>query len=217
VKSEYAIQIILKQNYNYAVTPNNFLIVKFQTLRSIEIYLLQFIFWKLSMTQLEEILLSSGSKRMVTQALFYISDDESRVKELLNLLDAKTDKLAMRAAWVTSWLYEQYPLIEKHGDFLFQTFISTPHSSIRRSMGRVFAFSSLLVVTENVLSKLIDTSYTFLMDRKQPIVVRVYCIQILEKVAKLNNELNEELRHTLLLLANDEQSAAILSKISHQL
>lgn len=84
-------------------------------------------------------------------------------------------------------------------------------------MGRVFAFSSLLVVTENVLSKLIDTSYTFLMDRKQPIVVRVYCIQILEKVAKLNNELNEELRHTLLLLANDEQSAAILSKISHQL
>jgi hypothetical protein len=123
----------------------------------------------------------------------------------------------MRAAWVTSWLYEQYPLIEKHGDFLFQTFISTPHSSIRRSMGRVFAFSSLLVVTENVLSKLIDTSYTFLMDRKQPIVVRVYCIQILEKVAKLNNELNEELRHTLLPLANDEQSAAILSKISHQL
>ena len=170
-----------------------------------------------TMTQLEEILLSSGSKSMINQALLCISNDEERVKELLNLFDKKKDKLAMRAAWVASWLYEKYPLVENYGTFLLDILRTTPLESIRRSMGRIFAFSSLQVGTENLLVSLIDTSYTFLMDRKQPIAVRVYCIQILENAAKNNPELYEELKQTLLLLANDETSAGIKSKISHQL
>lgn len=168
------------------------------------------------MTQLEEILLSSGSKSMINQALLYIGNDEERVEELLNLFDNKTDKLATRAAWVASWLYEKYPIVENYGAFLLNTLKTTPLESIRRSMGRVFAFSSLQVGTENLLVPLIDTSYSFLMDRKQPIAVRVYSIHILHNAAKRNPELYEELKQTLLLLGNDETSAAIRSKMRSQ-
>ncbi len=166
------------------------------------------------MAQLSDILLSSGSKNMIKEALQYIGQDETRVLELLNLIENKTDKRATRAAWVASWLYEQYPLIENHGEFLLSTFVSTPSESIRRSMGRVFAFSEN--IPEHLLVLLIDASYFFLMDRKQPIAVRGYCIQILENIAKKNPDLKEELRQTLLMLANDETSKGMKSKMRHQ-
>ncbi len=61
---------------------------------------------------------------------------------------------------------------------------------------------------------LIDTAFSFLTDKKQPIAVRVYCIQLLKNVGKKIPELNEELKHTLLILANDETSAAMKSKLA---
>ena len=109
------------------------------------------------MTELDEILLSSGSKNMINQALLYIGNDKERVEELLKLFDNKTDKLAMRASWVASWLYEKYPLLENYGAFLLHTLKTTPQESIRRNIARVFAFSSLQEGTENLLVPLIDT------------------------------------------------------------
>ena len=54
------------------------------------------------------------------------------------------------------------------------------------------------MVIENILVSLIDTSCSFLTDKKQPIIVRDYCIQILKNAAHKTPELNEELKQTLL-------------------
>ena len=70
----------------------------------------------------------------------------------------------MRAAWVTSWIYTQYSLVENYGERLLKIFRTTSHVSIRRSIGRIFDFSEM--VTENILVSLIDTSYSFLTDKK---------------------------------------------------
>lgn len=164
------------------------------------------------MKQLEEILLSSGSKKMIEVAVQYIGSDEARVAYLINLFEGKTNLLAMRAAWVASWLYAQYPLVENYGERLFHIFQSTTHTSIRRSIGRVFAFSE--IIPKAILVPLIDTAFSFLTDKKQPIAVRVYCIQILKNVGKKIPELKEELKQTLLILANDETSAAVKSKLA---
>ena len=117
----------------------------------------------------------------------------------------------MRAAWVTSWFYTQYPLVENYGERLLKIFRTTSHVSIRRSIGRIFDFSEM--ATENILVSLIDNSYSFLTDKKQPTIVRVYCIQILKNAARKTPELNEELKQTLLLLVADETSAAIKYKL----
>ncbi len=51
-----------------------------------------------NMKQLEEILLSSGSKKMIGVTVQYIGSNEARVAHLINLFAGKTNLLAMRAA-----------------------------------------------------------------------------------------------------------------------
>jgi hypothetical protein len=140
-------------------------------------------------------LLAELSRRNTDYIIHVIGDDEDYFDEIIRMVQKEKDPLPPRAAWVADGASLKYPyLIEKHIPALVSSLPEFTHPGTRRNILKIL---SRCDIPENVRGDLIDHCFQWLVDRNEPVAVKVYGMQIIANHLSLYPELGQELRNII--------------------
>lgn len=133
------------------------------------------------------------SKDQTMRIAGYIGFDEDRFAELMHLFLGKEKVISQRAGWVLSYCAEAYPhlvvpYIKAMLDNLERTDI---HDAVKRNTLRTLAEQQL---DEELMGQAATLAFNFLEDPKEPIAIKVFSMEIIAQMCKVEPGLAGELR-----------------------
>jgi len=138
-------------------------------------------------------LLNIDSSRLIAdQVVDAVGDNFEYFKTVLELCFSEKYPVSMRAARVISLCNEKYPtLIIPYLDQLIKMIAKSKIDGVKRGILKTFKESVDLKLFTN-LGELVDICFEWLMNPKEAVAVRYYCIKILTKICVIEPELKNE-------------------------
>jgi 8-oxo-dGTP diphosphatase len=139
-------------------------------------------------------------------------ENEEILRKLLEYSFSKDKKLAFRASWTLSKVYDKYPdLIGSDLQVLIGSLESLENESVQRSFLRIISMSDLNSISQKQQGILADHCFKMLKSGFSAIAVKAYSMEIIYKLAIIYPELANELSSTINMLQG-EGSAGILAR-----
>jgi 8-oxo-dGTP diphosphatase len=134
------------------------------------------------------------------------------LKKLLEYSFSKDKKLAFRASWTLSKVYDKYPdLIGSDLQVMIGSLKSLDNESVQRSFLRMISMSDLNSINQKQQGILVDHCFKMLKSGFSAIAIKAYSMEIIYKLAIIYPELANELSSTINMLQG-EGSAGILAR-----
>lgn len=133
------------------------------------------------------------SKAVCNKIVAYIGHKPDRFKVLVSLLLDKDKDIAMRASWPFGFCVERHPgLMVPHIRAIIRN-LKRPglHDAVKRGTFRALQYVD---IPNAVRGEVIDACFSFLMDTRETIAVRVFSMSTLAGLVKDIPELSAELR-----------------------
>lgn len=129
----------------------------------------------------------------------HIGDDADKFVDLFSFLKGAEPRPARMAAWAVSKIADHHshliqPYQQELADLLRQPHT---HEAVKRNILRVFQG---IEIQKDLEGNLMDICFRSLIDKKEPIAIRVFSMQILANLSKKYPEIEMELR----LIITDE-------------
>lgn len=138
-----------------------------------------------------------SSRELADLAVEQIGNNQLAFAELLDYTMLQKKQLAMRSSRVVALLAEKYPdLIKPYFDKIIFSLENLKDNSVKRNFVwilRIYSWHD----DENLLGKLIDTCFKFLLSEKEEIAVRAHSLAILHNIAKKEKDIIPELLSTI--------------------
>ncbi len=134
------------------------------------------------------------------------------LKKLLEYSFSKDKKLAFRASWTLSKVYDKYPdLIGSDLQVMIGSLESLENESVQRSFLRMISMSDLDTINQKQQGILADHCFKMLKSGFSAIAIKAYSMEIIYKLAIIYPELANELSSIISMLQG-EGSAGILAR-----
>lgn len=132
------------------------------------------------------------SKELSEEIADHLIMKPDRISEFLELLESQEELVHQRAAWVLASLSDKAPkLLIPHYEHLLNIALLDRHDAVKRNILRIFQW---VQVPESLQGKLLEISFSCLLDPSQPTAIRVYSMQCIYTNAVKYPEILEELR-----------------------
>jgi hypothetical protein len=113
-------------------------------------------------------------------------------KTLMNCVLSEDKLLVQRGSWAMRWTFEKNPdLFQEYWKPLLEKLNHPLHDALPRNVLKMA--SELEIIPETIKDELADKCFEFLESRKQPVAIRVFAMDILEKICREYPELDNEL------------------------
>lgn len=156
-----------------------------------------------------EMLLAGHSRFNTDLIAAYIGNDEKLFKELMDITFNGNPPVPQRAAWVISAVTDKYPwLINPYNSKIIDNLPKFSHPALPRNLLRLL---SKVDLPHKKSGKLYEYCYNCLIDRKNPVAIRVHAMQILFNIATKEPGLKNELKLTIENLL-DEAPGGLVAK-----
>lgn len=156
---------------------------------------------------LQQELLREHSKSQVNKIIEWIGDDEERFTELLRLFLKGDYRTTQRAAWPLGWLGELHPeWLIPWTSKLIEKLRKQEHPAVARNILRVWSKTEL---PEEVHGEIANSCFLLVCDRKQPVAIRAYAMQVLGQLCNMHPELWQELRPIIEADIHEEKPAFV--------
>ena len=130
------------------------------------------------------------TKENTERIVAYIGKNGERFDELMRIFFNSTIRNVQRASWVLGKVGEEQPqLLLPYQQKMIALLVQPTHDAVKRNIVRVFQF---IETPEDLHGELIDNCFKLLMDRKQAVAIRAFCITVLDKHCKIYPELMGE-------------------------
>jgi 8-oxo-dGTP diphosphatase len=134
------------------------------------------------------------------------------LKKLLDYSFSDDKKLAFRASWTLSKVYDKYPdLIGSDLQLMISSLGKLDNESVQRSFLRMISMSDLNSISQDQHGILADHCFKMLKSGYSAIAIKAYSMEIIYKLALIYPELANELSSTIQMLQG-EGSAGILAR-----
>jgi 8-oxo-dGTP diphosphatase len=134
------------------------------------------------------------------------------LRKLLEYSFSKDKKLAFRASWTLSKVFEKYPdLLGSDIQQMIGSLETLDNESVQRSFLRIISMSDLNSVSQKQHGILADHCFKMLKSGFSAIAIKAYSMEIIYKLALIYPELANELSSTINMLQG-EGSAGILAR-----
>lgn len=147
-----------------------------------------------------------SSRELADLAVEQIGNNQLAFAELLDFTMLQKKQFAMRSSRVVALLAEKYPdLIKPYFDKIIFSLENLKDNSVKRNFVwilRIYSWHD----DENLLGKLIDTCFKFLISEKEEIAVRAHSLAILHNIAKKEKDIIPELLSTIEFVSTNASS-----------
>lgn len=134
------------------------------------------------------------------------------LRKLVEYSFSNDRKLAFRASWTLSKVYDKYPeIINPDLQRIIEALDKLDNESVQRSFLRIISMSDMNAVTTRHHGILADHSFKMLKSGFSAIAIKAYSMEIIYKLAQIYPELANELSATINMLQG-EGSAGILAR-----
>jgi hypothetical protein len=132
------------------------------------------------------------SKAQCTKIAEYVGMSPVRFKELVDVYLAGPYRITQRAAWPLSICVERAPELASPQLKRLLNFCTKPevHVSVRRNTMRLLQFAE---IPRRLHGQVLDLSFSFLQNRKQPVAVRVFAMTVIDQLISDKRDLQREL------------------------
>jgi len=138
--------------------------------------------------------------------------NEEILRKLLEYSFSDDKKLAFRASWTLSKIFDKYPeMINPDLQRIIEALDNLDNESVQRSFLRIISMSDLNLISGRHHGILADHCFKMLKSGFSAIAVKAYSMEIIYKLAILYPELANELSGTIQMLQG-EGSAGILAR-----
>jgi len=138
-------------------------------------------------------ILEEHSKEMAMKVVAYVGESQDRLAEVLTLAEDREVKLAQRASWPLSYIFDAHPeMINPNVPRMLKLLDEPVHDAIPRAVLR--AFAQVPKLPEDYWGEILEVAYEKLQNPKVPVAIRVHCMQIIFNVSRFIPELGEELK-----------------------
>lgn len=121
----------------------------------------------------------------------YIGTDKNRFDELMQLFFEDDHKIKQRAAWVVSFCWDNHPkLILPYLNEVVELLNTKTHPAVKRNIVKILQEQD---VPEHLQGKLLDYGFKLLMDRREPVAIRVFSMTIIDNLSNTYPEIKQEL------------------------
>lgn len=135
-------------------------------------------------------LLTGKSKHKILEVANYIKQNNTKLKELINLLKSEDEFLRYRVAWCLSACYDNKTKgLSLYCDHYFNLLQKETYSSVKRNILRILQW---IEIPENLHGELINLCFIYLHDINEPTAVKAFSIAILEKMCGFYPDLISE-------------------------
>jgi hypothetical protein len=141
-------------------------------------------------------ILKEHSKDQCNLIVTWVGKSQKRFDELFALFLSGEKLIAQRAAWPVSYCVEAHPLLlQKHFNHLLK-YLQMPglHDAIKRNGIRALQFVN---IPDKHKGGVMNCCFTFLMDAKETVAIKVYSMYVLAKQAKDYPEIIPELIYVI--------------------
>lgn len=138
-------------------------------------------------------LLKEHSRKQAEKIARYVGNDAERFKELLTIFLKGEYRLTQRASWALTICCDKHPeLITPHLKSLIN-YLSQKnlHNAVIRNSLRILQFQK---IPKSLQAKIINLCFDFLLDKKQPVAIKVFAMTILGNLTVEHPEIKNELR-----------------------
>jgi hypothetical protein len=138
-------------------------------------------------------ILKEHSRVQANKVADYVGDNPFRFKALIDLYLAGPYRVTQRAAWPISICVEHHPeLVDPHLKKLLD-FLSKPgiHDSVKRNTLRLLQF---IIIPKRLHGRVVDLCFRYLIDKKEPLAVKVFSMSLLFDLIKHEPGLRNELK-----------------------
>ncbi|MEZ5008951.1 MAG: hypothetical protein R2753_12440 [Chitinophagales bacterium] len=121
----------------------------------------------------------------------YIGNDKKRFDELMQLFFHGGSRINQRAAWVVRFCWQNHPrLILPYLEEMVELLNTKTHPAVKRNIVGIFQEQDM---PEHLQGKLLDYSFKLLMDRREPVAIRVFSMTIIDNLSNTYPEIKQEL------------------------
>jgi len=139
-------------------------------------------------------------------------ENEEILKKLLEYSFSNDRKLAFRASWTLSKVYDKYPdILNPILHRLIETLDRLDNESVQRSFLRIISLSDISSISTRHHGILAEHSFKMLKSGFSAIAVKAYSMEIIYKLALIYPELANELTATINVLQG-EGSAGVVAR-----
>jgi 8-oxo-dGTP diphosphatase len=135
------------------------------------------------------------------------------LRRLLEYSFSDDKKLAFRASWTLSKVYDKYPeIINPDLQRIIESLDKLDNESVQRSFLKMISLSDLNMFSSRHHGILADHSFRMLRSGFSAIAIKAYSMEIIYKLAQIYPELANELSTTINMLQGDGSAAGILAR-----
>jgi len=139
-------------------------------------------------------------------------ENETILRKLQEYSFSDDRKLAFRASWTLSKVFDKYPgLINQNLKLMIETLDSIDNESVKRSFLRIISLSDLDVLSQKHHGILADCCFRYLRSAYSAIAIKAYSMEVIYRLAIIYPELANELSSTINML-DDEAPAGITAR-----
>jgi hypothetical protein len=159
---------------------------------------------------LKELLLSGHSKAITMRIIQTVGSSQERFDELFALFTGNDKLIAQRAAWAISYAAMAHPgLIQPHFKKLLDNLESPGlHTAIKRNTIRLLQDVS---IPKKYQGRVMDVCFNYISDPAEAVAVKAFSMTVLQKLAAIYPEINNELI-TIIEERWDTETAAFRSR-----
>lgn len=141
---------------------------------------------------IRESLQREHSKENTEKIVDYVSADDERLAELMDIFFHGPWEIVQRASWAVGKLGEQTDLLKPYMGQMIKNLERTDlHDAIKRNTVRTWQF---IEVPDEYLGEVADVCFGYLESKKEPIAIKVFSMVVLEGIVKRVPELKDELQ-----------------------
>ncbi len=140
---------------------------------------------------IEKALLEEHSKVNTLRITDYIGNDEQRFATLMTIFFDKGYRLNQRAAWVLYFCWENQPqLVEPYLEKMVMLLGEQTHPALKRNILRIFQSQ---FIPEKLHGHLLNFAFNLLVDRNEPVAIRVFSMTVLDNLSGIYPDIKQEL------------------------
>lgn len=124
----------------------------------------------------------------------YAASTDERLAELMNIFLHGEWRQVQRAAWVVGKLAETDLLLPYLKDMITKLKEKNIHNAVKRNVVRTWQYMDL---TKDQMGPVADICFSYLNDKGEAIVIKVFSMVVLEKIVQEYPELKDELRFSI--------------------
>ena len=132
------------------------------------------------------------SKENTEKIVVYVSKDDKRLAELMDIFFQGSWELVQRSAWVVGKLAESSNLLYPYLPQMIKNVQRKKiHDAVKRNTVRTWQFMN---IPEDYLGEVAEICFDFLASKKEPVAIKVFSMVVLEGIIEKVPELKDELR-----------------------